>query len=418
MLAILNGTRARFTDQATIVIDGPDLAAFAGQSDQIRAAGWKHSQLSPWTLFHTDDGREVAVGIRASMLATHLGVLFERDTDPAAVAIILDRYHAVTGTAWRGTFATTACAGIRASWGNGRYQPLWNEGRKGPGYAVGPMVWSRQMVWPQDTWGWVHTFDANSAYLGAAITCELPWSTLRHTGSQMFDPGLPGYWLVQLDTSTLELLADPARPPVLPSGRVRDSCAWLTTPYARFLRDSLGDRLEVVDSWTAQPETFRGSTRPRPAGSRILRTWGGQMRDARAAVEAMPAGQFRDLLLRAVKRTYTDSTGAMQRDVAGRGMRVHRPVWGHTIVDAWRAQLYRTMLRVRESAGVWPVAVKTDSLSYPDCTDDPKALARELAGARTAAVGSTGLGGWKHQGVMTTEGWGAEHPARKVRTAR
>lgn len=418
LLAILNGTRARFTEQSTIVIIGPHLTAYAGQSDQIRAAGWQHSTIAPWTLFHTSDGREVAVGILASMLPTHLGVLFTRTTDPAAIATILDRYHRITGTAWRGTFATTACAAIRSSWGNSRYQPLWNEGRKGPGNSVGPLIWSRELGRWERGWGWVHTFDANSAYLGAAITAELPWSALHHTGPQMFDPAFPGYWHLQLDTATLEKLADPARPPVLPPGRVRDSCVWVTTPYARFLRDSLGDSLDVIDSWTAQPEQFPGMNRPRPAGSRVLRPWGEQMRNARAAVEAMPAGPFRDLLLTAVKRSYKDATGAMQRDVNGRGMRVHRAIWGHTIIDSWRAQLYRTMIHVHSSAGIWPVGIKTDSLSYPDSGDDPRPLARELAGARSARVGSTGLGGWKHERVWTTEGWIAAHPARKARAAR
>lgn len=416
MLAILEGTRTRFTDRCVIIIHGPTVAAYADQSERIRAAGWNHSEIGAWTLFHTKDGREVSVGIFASMRANHFGVLFNRDTDPAAIAIILDRYQRVTGTAWRGTPGTTACAAIRSSWGNSRYQPLWNEPRRGS--SVGPLVWQRELGrWERD-WGWVHDFDANSAYLGAAISADLPWSLLHHTGAQMFDEALPGYWVIQLDTSTLEQLADPARPPVLPPGRVRDSCAEVTTPYARFLRDELGDRLEIVDSWTAQPETYPGAARPRPAGSRILRTWGQQLRDARAAVEAMPPGPLRDLLLAAVKRSYKDAVGATQREVNGRGMRVHRAIWGHTIVDSWRATMLRTAGRVRKSAGIWPLAIRTDSLTYPDCTDNPEPLLREIRAARVAKVGSTGLGGWRHTGVMTTEGWTAAHPMRKVRARR
>lgn len=417
LITILNGTSTRFTQQCSIVIDGPQLDAYTGQSERLRAAGWRHSEIGPWTLFHNSAGREVAVGIRAAMRPAHLGVLFDRGTDPGALAMILHRYHHVTGYAWRGTFATTACAAIRSTWGNDRYQPLWSEPKKGPGHAVGPLVWSRELTEREMSWGWTHTFDANSAYLGAAITAELPWSQLHHVGAQMFDPRLPGYWQIQLDTSTLEMLADPSRPPILPPGRYRDGTAWVTTPYARFLRDSLGDRIEVIDSWTSSEGTRADGKRGNPAGSRILRKWGEQMRDARAAVEQMPAGALRDLLTTAVKRTYKDATGAMQREVAGKGMRVHRAIWGHTLIDLWRATGYRTILRVRESAGIWPVAVKTDSLTYADSTDDPLPLMREITGARVAKLGAAGIGGWKHQATHTAEGWAAAH-TRKARATR
>jgi hypothetical protein len=412
LVTILEATRRRFAAQCTIVIDGPPLSAYSEQSDRVRAAGWQHSQIAAWTLFHDQAGREVALGIRAAFGPPHLGVLFDRDTEPGVIALVLDRYFQVTGTAWRGTFATTALAGIRSTWANERYQPLWNEPRKGPGKAVGPMVWTRELGQWERTWGWVHTFDARSAYLAAAISSDLPFSQLHHVGAQQFDPKLPGYWHLQLDTSTLEMLADPSRPPLLPPARVQDTCAWVTTPYARLLRDSFGDRCEVIDSWTGTEGTRPDGKRGHPAGSRILRTWGGRMRDARTAVEAMPSGPIRDLLLTAVKRTYKDAIGGMQREVNGRGMRVRRGIWAHTIIDQHRATMWRGILRVREKAGVWPVAVKTDSLSYADSSEDPRPLAAELAGARQTAVGAGGLGGWAHEAVVTTEHWEASRKAR------
>lgn len=414
LLTILETTRRWFAPQSTVVVDGHGIGAYTGQSERVRAAGWKHSAISAWTLFHTEDGRTVSLGLRAAMGPAHLGILFDRDTDPGALAIILDRYQKYTGTAWRGTFATTACAGIRSSWGNDRYQPLWNESRKGPGHAVGPMVWSRDLGQWERQWGFVHTFDARSAYLGAAISADLPWSELHHVGPQPFDEGSPGYWHLQLDNETLQLIHEPGRPPVLPPSRVKDGCVWVTTPYAKLLRE-LGDRCDVIDSWTARAGQRPDGSRLHPAGSRILRTWGGQMRDARAAVEAMPIGPLRTVLLKAVKRTYTDATGAMQREIGGKGMRVHRAIWGHTVIDLWRATLYRTTIRVRDSAGVWPIAIRTDSLTYADCTDDPRPLLAELAGARRAKVGPTGLGSWNHQSVVTTEEWCDAHPARKVK---
>lgn len=406
---ILAGTLGRFEQHATIVVDGARAAELGAHGDAVRAAGWQFSKLGAWTLYHRSDGRTVAVGCRDDMHPRHFGVLFNADTDPGALAVLLDRYARVTGLSWRGTCATTALNAIRLSWENTRYQPRWNFAKTGPGYAVGPLIWSRPLNEHESWWGYVHTFDATAAYLGAAGNASLAWSTLEHTGPRPFDKSAPGYWHVRLAPSTLTLAADPGRPPLLPAGRVVDGCTWLTTPYAEFLAE-LGDPLDVLDSWTAVDGR-------RPAGYRVLRGWGEQLRDARGAVEELPAGTLRDALRVAVKRTYKDATGGMQRE----GMRVYRPDWAHTLIDLWRATLYRRMIRVRETQGVWPVAVKTDAVYYADSGEHPQPRGHtrpfdtltDALNVHTCAVvgcgcaGSrwAGLGTYKHDATVTTEEW-------------
>lgn len=406
--AVLDGTLTRFEPHSTVIVDGhiadlqpPDNGA------------WSRTKDGPWTLWrHAKGERTVAIGARRDMTVRHLGVLFDKTTDPGITATLLDKYAEITGAPWRGTCATTAHAAIRLTWENSRAEPLWNMSDIGPGAAVGALEWERQPGTWETTWGYVHQFDANAAYLGAAINAELAWSGLFHTGPQMFDEKLPGYWLLQLDTSTLSLNQDPARPPLFSERQLlKGGCAWVTTPYAKLLAE-LGDRVEVLDSHTARPLEHH------PAGSRALRKWGEQMRDARLAVQAMPAGQLRTHLEQAVKRTYKDAIGGMQRA----GMRVNRADWGHTVVDHWRATLYRTMMRIRRTEGIWPVRVATDSLAYADGADTYSHWGSSYSfGGESYPAPlklGTGLGQWKHDGVHEIGAWVKAHPVKAPRVRK
>src|SRR3982751_4474669 len=92
---------------------------------------------------------------------------------------------------------------------------------------------------------------------------------------------------------------------ILSGGRV-----WVTTPYAKLLAQ-LGDRIEVLDAWTARPTYGRdGTTLIHGPAGRVLRRWAETIRDARAQAEA----DEDPLLVEAVKRTYKDAMGGLQRD--------------------------------------------------------------------------------------------------------
>lgn len=414
LLAILNGTVGRFTDQATVVVDEVTLSTLSGQSDKVRAAGWDHSSIGAWTLFHRADGRTVALGCRSALYGNQVGALFAPGHDAGVVAMLLDRYHAATGTSWRGTYVTSALAGIRLSWENPRYQPRWTHAKVGPGYGAGPLVWSRPLSTTEREWGYVHSFDTRAAYLASAISADVAWSALHHTGPQLFDAKIPGYWLVELDDVSREWLRDPTRPPLFPPSRVmRGDLVWITTPMARFLEE-IGDRVNVVDSWTGVEGVKPDGRRIHPAQSRVFRKWGEALRDALVYVRAMPAGGMRDALEVAVKRTYKDATGGMQRA----GMRVARADWAHTLIDLRRATMLRICLRVHRSQGVWPVEILTDSLAYADCVPSPKAHCSQGFETLWQAVGvRSGVGGMEYDGTVTADEWITKH-APRVRASK
>jgi hypothetical protein len=188
----------------------------------------------------------------------------------------------------------------------------------------------------------------------------------------------------------------------------------MTTPYARLLQD-LGDRVNVLDSVTGSASIRADGTRRHPAQSRVLRKWGENIRDALVAAEKLPE-PMRAQLTTAIKRTYKDATGGLQRE----GMRITRPDWAHTLIDLRRATLYRTILRVHATQGVWPVEVKTDSLSYADCLPRVQtATAQGFDVPLGEAVGlRKGTGGLRHETTVTTSEWLAAHAPRPSRKAR
>ncbi len=398
---------SRFVQHSTIVVDVPNaLKAFQETAASKLAGGpWKFNKVDAWTLYYTDEGRTVAVGVRENMIDRHFGALFDKDTDAGVLAMLLDRYHVSTGNPWRGTAAMSALNAIRLTWENPQYSPLWNLPKECVRSGAGPIIgWRRPLNENERWWGWLHTFDANSAYLGSAISADLAWSRLHHVGAQPFDSSLPGYWLLDLPNALLAILRDKDRPPLL-SHRLRDTCAWVTTPYAKFLNGIAV--CDVVDSWVAQEGRSKdGRRRVHPAGVRILRGWGESQRDALHALRRAPIERVDG----AVKLTYSNAVGGMQRE----GARVYRPDWGHTIVDLWRKTLLERVWRVYQEIGYWPVRIHTDSVTYADSTDDPRPLAKVI-GARPREFLPRELGWFRHIETVSVDTWIERHETNRQR---
>lgn len=391
----------RWAAEVTIVVDGPSCTP-------AKVDGWTWTGCAAggvWQFYRHRDGRECSIGVRPAMGRAFLGVLFDQDTDPGALAIILDRYNRATGTAWRGTCALTGLHKIRLTWGNARRQPRWQQVQETPKSWVGPLVWRRELNEHERSWGYVHTFDANNAYLGTAISELFSWYELEPTGARPFDPAVGGYWHVKIGPRALWWLTQTDRPPLLKLRRGADS-AWMSTPYAKLL-GQLGDPVEVLDSWTGVPPEwepdpggYRRTPVPHAASGRVLRSWGEELRDAIRTAEAQ-AGTLPATIAKAVKLTYKNATGAMQRPRT----QVARPDWGRTIIEGWRATMFRTMLRVAECEGVWPVEVRTDALSYADCTARPVQLARTLGA--DLEPGPRRIGRYKLSETVATATWEA-----------
>lgn len=384
--------------ESTILLDSPRArATLMEHEQQIRTAGWQFSTIGPWTLFRRR-GQAVTVGILQGMHDDlHRGVLIESGrVDPGRAAWLLQQYRDLTGVCWRGTAAMTAAAQIRSHWTRERYQPLWTHDAVGRG--VGFLSWSRPLDLVEQTPGYrVHQYDLRTSYLSAAINAELAWSRLDRTGAMPFNPAAPGYWLLRLDTSTWAMLSDRERPPVIDPKRVqRDGgTVWVTTPIAKLLLD-MGHAVDVIDSYTAVA-LFDGGRRIHPAASRILRPWGEQLRDALQHATD-------ERLVFALKRTYKDAVGGLQR----KGARIYRPDWAHTVIDLARANLIRRIEGVRSTGQLVPVRVYTDAVWY--------AIREEQRGQLEQMLGvKDGLGGFRPEGSLSVHEYAEKYESKGAR---
>lgn len=399
LAALLEQARETFGPEGVILMYSRTMA-----ETDTDVPGWKRGQPGPWTLYQHAQGQVVAVGFLPDMSARHFD-LFGPSDDPGVIATRLDRYQRMTGTAWRGTYAATGLSAVRNAY-PGQYQPLWRIEPQTTLQAVGPMVWTRPLnQWERQN-DYVHTWDAQSAYLGAMGNAELAWSQLARTGERSFDKRLPGYWLIELDPYMIRRFVRcegdfVGAPPLIPPQRLRHGTqVWLTTPIATLLED-YGMRLEVLDSVTAQPALGKTGNVVHAPSARVLRPFAEHMRDQRPHPTAAP-----EWLRTAWKRTYKDVTGGMQRTVDG-GMRICRPDWAHTFIDGWRANLYRRIYSIAATHGVWPVSVKTDSVSYVDCWENT--VLDQSFGIQRGVANPWRLGGWRRESTVTVTSWIDKH---------
>lgn len=404
--ALLGAASAHMGEQGCLIVDGLPIEAVRDQDPP----GWQHASIMPWTLYRRDE-QLISVGYRHSMDERHFAGLVTPDADPGVLAMALDRYQLLTGTAWRGTHSTTALAGIRESWADAR-QPLWQLPPMTGKRPCGPLVFRRQLNQFERDWGWVHRFDAKSAYLGALINAEVSYSALVHSGSRVFNRKLPGYWTISLGELARDYVtatgAYAGRPAMVPSHLFVGNVVELTTPMVRLLDDQ-GVAFQVIDAWLGAPFEHNGRQVHAPA-TRAFRRWGEQQRDAlKLAEHSYPH------LVDDVKATYKSVVGAMQREVNGKGMRIRRRDWAHTVIDLWRATLYGKILHVHRMEGVWPVQVVTDSLAYADSSAIPTTLMETLGCPKKGLP--AGLSQMRWDESYTTDVWIADHPAKVEATA-
>lgn len=318
--------------------------------------------------------------------------LFWPEEDPRTIAGRLGVYHALTGSAWRGTAGVVGCAMLRDRY-NIKPQPRWF-GEKVPAGA-GDLLWSREGTPGELLLGHVHAFDLNAQYLSAAGNAVLPWTGLKPSGPHPFDARTSGMWRVEAGSLPRWALYGAAvgLPPMLSHIHMSDEQLWISAPMMVLLHQ-LGARPRVTDSMLATES------------KRLLRSWAETLRNAREDAEDRRDAR----LLGAIKRTCNETIGMWARA----GGRMYRPDWRVMVVDLARANLYRRIRHVHERAARWPLAVRTDCVWYADDDPDPVRAAERL-GLRIGR----GLGEWKVVDSMPAHQYTPDviKPQREVRRA-
>ncbi|MFJ9982371.1 telomere-associated protein Tap [Streptomyces cyaneofuscatus] len=232
---------------------------------------------------------------------------------------------------------------------------------------------------------------------GAVVGLDAP---PEHVTAPVFDPAVPGSWLVDLSHVDLsrvkvakqwrDLHGGLLPSPFTPTGERPEGPAWYATPTVAYAVE-LGYDVTPVEAWV------------RPRSGRFLDGWYKRLRDAYVTTmadlgvaEKLPPGEFleamdgckgRDpelgIVVDAVKMTVKGGIGKLQEKARGGGWvpgqawpALARPTWRPDIraavVSRARVNMHRKMTALAAATGRYPVAVLSDCAVYT--ADGPSPL--------------------------------------------
>ncbi|MGY4920412.1 telomere-associated protein Tap [Streptomyces sp. 900116325] len=279
--------------------------------------------------------------------------------------------------------------------------------------------WARTLTDDECLKRYLVGIDVNMAFAAAANGTIVGLGAPVYVTSPVFDPKMPGSWLV--DLSHVEM--DERLPsPFTPKGNRPQGPAWYATPTVAYAVE-LGHSVAPIEAYL------------RPENGRFLDGWYNRLRDAYVATMAdlgvtadlSPAGflsamdgyRQRDpqlaIVLSAVKATVKGGIGKLRERPRGGGWRpgepwpaLKRPTWRPDIraavISKARINMHRKMLKHAAATGQYPVAILSDCAVY--ASDGPGPLdflpykdGKPLPGGFRLGV-SPGM--VKHEGTQTT----------------
>ncbi|RPF25341.1 helix-turn-helix protein [Streptomyces sp. Ag109_G2-6] len=229
--------------------------------------------------------------------------------------------------------------------------------------------------------------DVNMAFAAAANRLTVGTGPAVHTTAPRFDPKLPGCWLADLSSLSL----DPRLPsPFTPHGRPPAGPAWYATPTLAYAQE-LGHDVHPTEAWV------------RPEHGAYLDAWYSRLRDAYLATMAdmgvtttLTEPEFLTAMethkqhaplpaavLSAIKSTVKGGIGKLRERPQGAGYRpgepwpaLERPTWRPDIraavISTARVNMHRKMQKLATAAGLYPIAVLSDCAVY--LSDGPSPL--------------------------------------------
>ncbi|MCL7368323.1 telomere-associated protein Tap [Streptomyces ardesiacus] len=299
--------------------------------------------------------------------------------------------------------------------------------------------WARDMTDAECMQRYLVGLDVNLAFGAAANGAVVGLASPPvHVTEPVFDPAVPGSWLVDLshvDLSRVKVTKQWRRleghllpSPFTPTGKRPEGPAWYATPTVAYAVE-LGYDVAPMEAWL------------RRESGRFLDGWYKRLRDAYVAtmadlgvteklsphqfLQAMNGYKARDpelgIVVDAVKMTVKGGIGKLQEKARGGGWKpgqawpaLARPTWRPdiraTVISRARINMHRKMLNLAAATGRYPVAVLSDCAVY--AADGPSPLDVLPYGADGKTVpGSFRLGispGMvKHEGTQSVL-WGAD----------
>ncbi|MDI6413125.1 helix-turn-helix transcriptional regulator [Streptomyces albus] len=279
--------------------------------------------------------------------------------------------------------------------------------------------------------------DVNMAFAAGANGLNVGLGEATHVTNPVFDPKLPGSWLVDLSHVDLskvkaskewvELNGSLLPSPFTPKGDRPDGPAWYATPTVAYAVE-LGYEVRPAEAWV------------RYDNGRYLDGWYQRLRDAYLAtmadlgvhpdmepadfLTAMDGYKDRDpdlaIVVSAIKATVKGGLGKLRERPRGEGWRpgepwraLSRPTWRPDIraavISRTRINLHRKIVKHAAFTGQYPVAILSDCVVYAADGTSPLDFLPYREGKPLPGGFKLGInpGLVKHEGTQTVL-WGEE----------
>lgn len=274
--------------------------------------------------------------------------------------------------------------------------------------------------------------DVNMAFAAAANGAVVGLATPPvHTVNPVFDPKVPGSWLVDLSHVDLDrvmvgktwvdLRGDLLPSPFTQYGERPEGPAWYATPTVAYALE-LGYTVQPLEGWL------------RPDAGRYLDAWYKKLRDAYMEtmadlgvpdgmspaefLTAMDSFKQRDpdaaIVLDAIKGTVKFGLGKLQQKASGGGWMpgqpwpaLSRPTWRPdiraTVISRARTGMHRKMVALAAATGRYPVSVLSDCAVYAADGPSPLDVLPYTGGKTIPGSFRIGIspGMVKHEGTQT-----------------
>ncbi|MGI5450664.1 telomere-associated protein Tap [Streptomyces sp. CA-243310] len=252
--------------------------------------------------------------------------------------------------------------------------------------------WARTMTDAECTLRYLVGLDVNMAFAAGANGLLVGVGAPRHVTNPVFDPKLPGSWLVDLSHVDLskvkvgkewvQLDGSLLPSPFTPKGERPAGPAWYATPTVAYAVE-LGYEVRPTEAWV------------RRENARYLDGWYNRLRDAYLAtmadlgvaadlapedfLAAMDGYKGRDpemtIVASAIKATVKGGLGKLRERPRGEGWRsgepwraLSRPTWRPDIraavISRTRINLHRKIIKHAAFTGQYPVAILSDCVVY------------------------------------------------------
>ncbi|MFE1876811.1 telomere-associated protein Tap [Streptomyces sp. NPDC059496] len=259
--------------------------------------------------------------------------------------------------------------------------------------------WARPMTDAECTLRHLVGLDVNMAFAAGANGLPVGIGAPTHVKNPVFDPKLPGSWLVDLSHVDLsrvkvgkewvELDGSLLPSPFTPKGETPTGPAWYATPTVAYAVE-LGYEVRPTEAWV------------RLENGRYLDGWYNRLRDAYLAtmadlgvdadlapadfLTAMNGYKGRDpqmaIVASAIKATVKGGLGKLRERPRGEGWRpgepwraLARPTWRPDIraavISRTRINLHRKIVKHASFTGQYPIAILSDCVVYAASGESP-----------------------------------------------